>query len=226
VNVVFAAAAAASLLLLLEQPYWKYISINPLVGARMLAYGYDSPLVQFVAMFYSINLVLLAFNLLPIYPLDGGSLLQIFLWPYMGLRNSMVIASVTGMIGGGLLAMWGLSSGSIMLVLIAVFGVMTCWQRYQEAVRGLLIEDPQYLKYDPRPRRRWPGWFRWRSGPSATNPNPGGWERKISEEEELRAEVDRILKKAKEKGMHSLTYVERQKLERMSAMLREREVNR
>ena len=50
----------------------------------------------------------------------------------------------------------------------------------------------------------------------------------MKEREELEAEVDRILAKVHEHGLHSLTYVERQTLERATRerQKREKEFNR
>jgi Zn-dependent protease len=48
---------------------------------------------------WSINLLLLIFNMLPVYPLDGGQILQALLWFPLGEIRSLQIASVIGVIG-------------------------------------------------------------------------------------------------------------------------------
>jgi hypothetical protein len=55
-----------------------------------------------------------------------------------------------------------------------------------------------------------------RGGPSrpAGNPNPGGWEARQEREQRAEEEIDAILKKVHEHGLRSLSYIERQKLER------------
>src|SRR5712671_5974213 len=48
---------------------------------------------------FMINLVLLIFNLLPIYPLDGGQILRSLLWFAVGRARSLMVASVIGFAG-------------------------------------------------------------------------------------------------------------------------------
>jgi len=48
------------------------------------------------------------------------------------------------------------------------------------------------------------------------NPNPGGWEATQETRAGADAELDRILKKVSEHGIRSLSYVERQTLERIT----------
>jgi Zn-dependent protease len=59
---------------------------------------------RLIGMIYTINLVLLIFNMLPVYPLDGGQILQALLWFPLGEIRSLQIASVIGLIGAVVLA--------------------------------------------------------------------------------------------------------------------------
>lgn len=75
-----------------------------------------------------INGVLLVFNLLPFYPLDGGQILRSVLWFACGRGRSLQIAAIVGLIGGVALAGYGLWMGSIWTVLITLFLMANCWQ--------------------------------------------------------------------------------------------------
>lgn len=75
----------------------------------------------FVLSIAYINGFLLIFNLLPIYPLDGGQIVRGLLWLKLGPIRSLKIASVIGFIGAGLFALWAISERSIWLGILAFF---------------------------------------------------------------------------------------------------------
>jgi Zn-dependent protease len=53
---------------------------------------------------WTINILLLRFNILPLYPLDGGQILQSLLWFKIGRAKSLIVASIIGFIGIAVLA--------------------------------------------------------------------------------------------------------------------------
>jgi tetratricopeptide (TPR) repeat protein/Zn-dependent protease len=55
---------------------------------------------QFVQMVTFINLVLLIFNVMPVYPLDGGQILHAILWFFMGRARSLKVVSFIGLFAG------------------------------------------------------------------------------------------------------------------------------
>jgi Zn-dependent protease len=84
-----------------------------------------------------IDLVLLIFNMLPIYPLDGGQILRSVLWFVIGRARSLMVATLLGFVGvAGFigLAIW---RHSIWNGAIALFMLMNCWGGLQHA-RALL----------------------------------------------------------------------------------------
>ena len=56
-----------------------------------------------------LNAYLLVLNLLPVFPMDGGRILQAVLWFGMGYARSWVVAGVVGMAGG--IGLWLLRIG-------------------------------------------------------------------------------------------------------------------
>lgn len=88
---------------------------------------------QFVYMLFAINTTLLIFNMMPIYPLDGGQILRSLLWFIFGRANSLMAASIIGFIGvAGLigLALW---IGDMWLIIISGFIILNCWGGLRQA---------------------------------------------------------------------------------------------
>jgi len=91
----------------------------------------------FLHTLWLLNLVLLIFNLLPIYPLDGGQILRSLLWFGLGRARSLMAATVIGFIGvAGLIALTVYTRDG-WLGVITIFIVMNCWSGLQRA-RALL----------------------------------------------------------------------------------------
>jgi Zn-dependent protease len=92
-----------------------------------------------------INLGLLIFNMLPIYPLDGGQILRSLLWFVMGRGRSLMVAASIGLLGVAgfiILALW---LHSVWFAVLAVFMLMNCW--------GGLRQAQALLRFAKLPRR-------------------------------------------------------------------------
>jgi Zn-dependent protease len=80
-----------------------------------------------------INIGLLVFNLLPIYPLDGGQILRSLLWFVMGRGRSLQVATVIGFIGAAGFVCFALKRESTWLILISGYMLLSCWSGWKVA---------------------------------------------------------------------------------------------
>jgi Zn-dependent protease len=81
----------------------------------------------------AINAVLLLFNILPIYPLDGGKMLQAFLWFFVGRARSLMATAIIGFVGVAGLGLLALQAQSPWLGILVVFAAMQCMTGYKQA---------------------------------------------------------------------------------------------
>ena len=80
-----------------------------------------------------INAGLLFFNVLPIYPLDGGQILAALLWFVIGRARSLKVSAVIGLVGVAGLGLWALTIQSAWLGIIAFFLASRCLRAFQTA---------------------------------------------------------------------------------------------
>ena len=80
-------------------PLVNVLLVPPLGVLVVVAGAFPPDLQTLVLNLGYINVVLLAFNLLPIYPLDGGQILGALLWFVMGRARSLMVTAFIGLIG-------------------------------------------------------------------------------------------------------------------------------
>jgi stage IV sporulation protein FB len=110
-----------------------------------------------------VNVALLLFNLLPVFPMDGGRVLRALLAMRLGLLRATRIAARIGQFGALVLGMWGLGffsswglSPSVVLVLIAVFvyfaaGGEVAAAETRAAGQGLTVHQMMITRYATLP---------------------------------------------------------------------------
>lgn len=149
------------------------------------------------------NAALFCFNmLLVMFPMDAGRVLQEILWFRLGHRRSMQIAVNVGLFMAVAVGIFALTTNTMLLMTIAIFCGFTCWQQRMQ----LAFMEPELYSgtYDYRPRT---GRDRDAGGVATrvrTEPTKSEL-RKEKEQQEILAEVDRILEKIRTQGMASLT---------------------
>jgi len=180
---------------------------------------------------YAISYGLLLFNMLPVFPLDGGQLLQAVLWKPLGYYRSMLITVNIGLVGSVLMAMVALASfgspfGGLLLLFIAINCFTTCLQ-YRQLLRsegpwGFQEEDS--VDYGAsiyggstatRARRGQSRFSKWSAARA----------KKRAEEEQVeQVRIDQILAKVSAHGMHSLTWTEKRTLHKATERQRQRDL--
>jgi Zn-dependent protease len=102
---------------------------------------------NFIVTLFFINCVLLFFNLIPVYPLDGGQIVRGLLWLKFGPIRSLKAASVIGFAGAILFALWAFTSRDIWLGIIAFF-IFAQARAGWRAAQNLAIESEEATRRD------------------------------------------------------------------------------
>ena len=109
-----------------------------LLAARMLNLGAAGPDVyRLLRAILWIDAGLLIFNILPVYPLDGGKILWSLLWFVMGRARALMAAAIVGFLGVAGFILLAIKIGDVWLGVISLYLVTSCWSGFQQA-RALL----------------------------------------------------------------------------------------
>lgn len=150
--------------------------------------------------FHWANITLLVFNLaVPMYPMDGGRIVQCLLWARLGYHRSLWIACHIGLGAAAVLGTVGaLAADGKMLMAIGLFGAIVCWAE-RRRLQFLAGVEPQHQ-------------------PPAGPPEVGEADQPFDQ-----GEVDRILAKISQVGMGGLSGSEKRTLKRATERSRETE---
>jgi Zn-dependent protease len=178
-------------------------------AAAQLRFGELAPLFYSIAV---VNTYLLLFNLLPCYPLDGGSMLRSILWPLVGLTKAMVITIYCAYVCLAGILLYAVLRADVFLALLAVILFITVTQEHRAIRSGF---DPYHGGAIGTGTDRYgqtATWWDRRRAQKATQRRA----RKAEEEARNEAELDRLLEKVSQNGLPSLTEKERRFLESYS----------
>lgn len=117
------------------------ISLIALALVGMPQFHASKDAAEFVSAVAIMNAILLVFNLLPIYPLDGGQIAQAILWFFIGFAKALRIVAVVGVMAAVALAGLFIYSGESFGTLLAVFIGWQSFKGYQLANRVAAAES-------------------------------------------------------------------------------------
>ena len=111
------------------------------ISSHLEWYNTHPDLYDYLHNVWWINIGLLIFNMMPVYPLDGGQILRSLLWFPFGRANSLLVATIIGFIGLAglvLLAAYSFfasdSQSAIWIGIMAVFIATNCWSGLRHAL--------------------------------------------------------------------------------------------
>jgi Zn-dependent protease len=122
--IALAGPAVNLVIFLLLSPALLFAVLTGSLGAGVMPHLVSEPTglaLDFLAMLALANIILLVFNLLPAFPMDGGRVLRAFLSLGMPRLRATEIAATIGLVMAGLFVVAALFTGNFMLAILAVF---------------------------------------------------------------------------------------------------------
>lgn len=206
------------------------VSLNPLSMGELDLSPSMSMLSKLVIITFSINWILLLLNLIPVYPLDGGRVLQTLLSRRLTSEGATQLYIRIGVIFGFGFLLIGMFVDNTMVVCL---GAMVLVLNMQESFRMQSADnyDDSFMGYDfsqgytslekdtdaPQlPKKS--AFVRWREKRATEKA-----EREIQQAADEEQQVDTILAKLHQEGRDALSAAEHQLLKRVSDRLRNKE---
>jgi Zn-dependent protease len=216
VNVAICLLTAATLWLLTG----RLVPLNPFHPLPPAEFGLTHA-AYYLWWVFSISYILLLFNLLPIFPLDGGQALQTILWPRIGYYRSIHAACLIGMAGAIFLTLAGFVGGvNFLLITLGLCLFAYCYQRRlvlkdlgpEGLEESLVLAESAHPSPRPRHHRRLSRRFIRKI------------QRRAENEQREQARIDAILEKVSHFGLKSLNWLERRALHKATARQRQQDV--
>lgn len=114
--------------------FFVFTAVVKLKGIPVFAFDLLLPDPEtFLRNLWWINTGLLIFNLLPVYPLDGGQIFRALLWFVIGRARSMYVAAIFGFLGAGALGLLAWNRQDIWLGLITFYLASNCRRGWEHA---------------------------------------------------------------------------------------------
>jgi len=229
VNLIICALTAAT--------YWAISWGHPQIQWNPLTHDYIVPqllTVQYYLWYiFTVSWALFLFNLLPVFPMDGGRLLQELLWFKIGYYRSMLIACVVGMVGAAMMMAYGaIHLGSWFGFSLIILGLCCFYYCYQQ--RTVMKAEGPWAYEDENNDYSAAMW----KPDEVDEDQPKRKSKRLSRravkklrkqaqsEEAEQARLDAILAKVSAQGIQSLTWKERRVLHKATQRQREVEMSR
>jgi len=167
--------------------------------------------------------VLLLFNLIPAYPLDGGQLLQGLVWWRTDYRQGVTVACYSGYVCGAIMLMVAIATNETLLSALALAMLLASYTKLksmemEESPFGDFSQGYSSLDGDdepPPPRKRQSMFKRWMTARAAKR-----MQRDLEQRQQEDTRMDQLLEKIGRTGKASLTDEERRFMERVSERYR------
>jgi Zn-dependent protease len=110
------------------------LSVFYMLGRNLAGPDTTPEWLEFLYYIQLINGLLLVFNLLPIYPLDGGQILRSLLWFVFGQARSLMISTVIGIVAIVAIIPILIIKHQTWYFILAAFALINCWGGLKQAL--------------------------------------------------------------------------------------------